>query len=253
MQTTWPYPRFIAHRGGGVLAPENTLAAMRTAVAHGYAMVEYDVKLSADGVPVLLHDDTLTRTTNGTGPVALLPYASLALLDAGHWYGPAFAGEPVPSLTAIARYTRACEVASNIEIKPCPGRAYETGVQTAHTALDLWGDSSLLPLLSSFSDTALAGAAQAAPGLPRALLVGHQTTPGWLARARQLGCVAVHLDDAMVSRQTVTEIHKAGLRLAVWTVNEPARARTLFDWHVDAIITDALDRIDPRGGPDGVT
>jgi len=245
MPTTWPYPRLIAHRGGGALAPENTLAAMRTAVAHGYTMVEYDVKLSADGVPVLLHDDTLERTTSGVGPMALLPYSQLMLLDAGSWYGPAFAGEPVPSLAAIARYTRACRVASNIEIKPCPGKECETGIQTARAALEFWQGADLPPLLSSFSKPALAAAAQAAPSLPRALLVDRHTPAHWLARARQLGCIAVHLDGRMVERQTVGEVHAAGLRMAAWTVNEPARARELFDWGVDAIITDALDRIRP--------
>jgi len=245
MQTTWPYPRFIAHRGGGALAPENTLAAMRTAVAHGYTMVEYDVKLSADNIAILLHDDTLARTTNGTGAVALLPYARLAQLDAGSWYGPTFAGEPVPTLAAVARYTRTCGVASNIEIKPCPGRERETGMQVARAALKYWQGVDLPPLLSSFSEMALAAAAQAAPDLPRALLVTNQTPIDWLARARQLGCIAVHLDERMVDRPMIHEVYQAGLRLAVWTVNEPARAQALFDWGVDAIVTDALDRIGP--------
>ncbi len=116
----WPYPRYVAHRGAGKLAPENTLAAMREGYAHGYRMVEFDVKLSADGVPFLLHDDTLDRTTDGAGRADALPWAELAQLDAGSWHSAIYAGEPLPTFSAIARWALANGVACNIEIKPMP-------------------------------------------------------------------------------------------------------------------------------------
>ncbi|HWZ74476.1 MAG TPA: glycerophosphodiester phosphodiesterase family protein, partial [Casimicrobiaceae bacterium] len=100
----WPYPRYIAHRGGGKLAPENTLAAMRTGYALGYRMVEFDVKLSADSVPFLLHDDTLDRTTSGRGRADALTWTELSKLDAGRWHSPAFAGEPLPMLEQVAHW-----------------------------------------------------------------------------------------------------------------------------------------------------
>ena len=118
----WPYPRYVAHRGGGKLAPENTLAAMREGYAHGYRMVEFDVKLSADGVPFLLHDDTLDRTTDGAGRADALPWAELSKLDAGSWHSAAYAGEPLPTLSAIARWAIANGAACNIEIKPASWR-----------------------------------------------------------------------------------------------------------------------------------
>src|SRR5438093_923645 len=118
----WPYPRYIAHRGAGKLAPENTLAAMRVGYAHGYRMVEFDVKLSGDGVPFLLHDETLDRTTTACGRADAYSWGELAKVDAGSWHSPAFAGEPLPTLTAIARWAIANGVACNIEIKPTPGR-----------------------------------------------------------------------------------------------------------------------------------
>src|SRR5207244_10430546 len=93
----WPHPRVIAHRGGGALAPENTLAGLRLAKALGFGAVEFDVMLSADGVPVLMHDETLERTTDGRGAVAATSYAALAALAAGGRFGPKFKGEPVPS------------------------------------------------------------------------------------------------------------------------------------------------------------
>ncbi|WP_019247880.1 glycerophosphodiester phosphodiesterase family protein, partial [Bordetella pertussis] len=100
----WPYSPYIAHRGGGRLAPENTLAAMRVGAAHGFTMFEFDVKLSRDNVEVLLHDDDVDRTSNGHGPAASKTYAELAQLDAGSWYAPQYAGEPVPTFSAVARY-----------------------------------------------------------------------------------------------------------------------------------------------------
>jgi len=238
----------IAHRGAGALAPENTLAALRVAVARGWRMVEYDVKLSADGVPVLLHDATLERTSDGAGAAGALPYASLALLDAGSWYGPEFAGEPVPSLRAVVRYSLACGLANNIEIKPSPGADHATGVAVARAVQAWWQDApaaSPLPLMSSFSETALAAAQAVAPELPRALLVASDLPADWRERAQRLGCVAVNLNERVVTRQIVRDVHDAGLRLVVWTVNDPARARQLLDWGGEAVVTDALDRIDP--------
>src|SRR6266446_7771444 len=97
MQRPWPYPRVVGHRGGGALAPENTLAAIRGAAAMGFGGVEFDVMLSADRVPVLIHDETLERTTDGRGETSATPYAKLASLDAGAWFGTEFRGERVPS------------------------------------------------------------------------------------------------------------------------------------------------------------
>ncbi|MGB8204876.1 MAG: glycerophosphodiester phosphodiesterase family protein, partial [Candidatus Baltobacteraceae bacterium] len=98
----WPYPNVFAHRGGGALAPENTLAGFDVAARHGQAAAEFDVKLSADDVPFLLHDDTVERTSNGRGAAASLRYVELAGLDAGGWFGPEFAGERMPTLGAAA-------------------------------------------------------------------------------------------------------------------------------------------------------
>src|SRR5882672_11257344 len=114
--TDWPYPFWIAHRGAGKLAPENTLAAFRVGASHGYRAFECDVKLSADGVPFLLHDATLQRTTPERGTASRLTWSELARLDAGGWHGGAYAGEPPPSLDAIAAYCIRNDYALNIEI-----------------------------------------------------------------------------------------------------------------------------------------
>src|SRR5690242_16510147 len=100
----WPYPALCAHRGAGKLAPENTLASLRLGHAHGYRMAEVDAKLSADGVAFLLHDPTLDRTTNACGRADALAWRELSQLDAGSWHAPAYAGESLPTLAAVARF-----------------------------------------------------------------------------------------------------------------------------------------------------
>lgn len=240
----WPYSPYIAHRGGGRLAPENTLAAMRVGAAHGFTMFEFDVKLSRDNVEVLLHDDDVDRTSNGHGPAASKTYAELAQLDAGSWYAPQYAGEPVPTFSAVARYALANGIACNVEIKPCPGREAETGAAVARAAAALWQDALPAPLLSSFAEPALHAARGAAPQLPRALLVD-RVPADWLERLRKYDCIALNINQRDASRELVDAVRQAGYRIAAWTVNDPARARLLLDWGMDAIFTDELATIRP--------
>ncbi|REF02276.1 glycerophosphodiester phosphodiesterase [Cupriavidus plantarum] len=240
----WPYPRHVAHRGAGKLAPENTLAAFRHGASFGYRMFEFDVKLSGDGKPVLLHDATLDRTTSGHGRVDALTLGEIAALDAGSWHSPAYAGEPVPTLAAIARYTRANDLLVNIEIKPVPGNEYRTGAAVALDALSLWEGAAVPPLLSSFSEAALDAAREAAPDLPRALLV--KTLPAdWLDRLARLGCVGLDAHHGELDAAVIQQAHAAGYKVLCYTVNDPARAAELFGWGLDTLITDAVDQISP--------
>jgi glycerophosphoryl diester phosphodiesterase len=247
LSTPWPYPRWIAHRGAGKLAPENTLAAFRVGAAHGYRAFECDVKLAADGVPFLLHDATLQRTTSGHGPADTLPWSELSRLDAGGWHSRAFAGEPLPSFEAIARYCLRNDFALDVEIKPAPGNERATGRVVATTAAALWAAASTPPLLSSFQPTALEGARESAPQLPRALLL--DTLPsGWLEAAQALGCVAVVTNYSVMDDAVLARIHSAGMRGLVYTVNDPAEARRLDALGIDGIVTDAVDRFSPGPG-----
>ncbi len=241
----WPYPRFIAHRGAGKLAPENTLAAFRHGASFGYRMFEFDVKLSADGKPILMHDATLDRTTTGKGRVDALTLGELAALDAGGWHSPAYAGEPVPTLAAIARYTQANGFMVNIEIKPVPGIEYRTGAAVALDELSLWKGAGTPPLLSSFSEVALEAAHQVAPDLPRALLL--DTLPAdWLERLRRLECVALDANHLELDAAVIGAAHSAGFKVLCYTVNDPARAANLLSWGLDGLITDAVDQIAPQ-------
>lgn len=241
----WRYPTWIAHRGAGRLAPENTLAAFRLGAAHGFQMMEYDVKLTADDVPILLHDDTLERTSSGQGRAADFRYAELARHDFGSWHSPAYAGEPVATLYSIAAYTRANDIHSNIEIKPTPGMETHTGERIAQLAQQLWEGAELPPLLSSFSEKALAAARDAVPELPRALLIEEELPPDWRDRALWLQCSGLNLNDRYTTPEIIQQIRDAGLSVAVWTVNDVARARQLLGWGCHAVITDEVQAMSP--------
>lgn len=241
----WPYPRILAHRGGGLLAPENTLAGIRLARNMGFIAVEFDVKLTADGVPVLMHDDTLERTTDGRGEVTRTSYKELAKLDAGGWFGNEFSGEPVPSFAAASALCRDAGIWANIEIKPCPGRERETGQTVARMTKLLWAGAQPPPLLSSFSALALETAAVEAPDLPRALLVD-EVQPNWRTQLERFQCVALHVSQLHLSAALVRAVHDAGYALLTYTVNDSERALDLLEWGVDALVTDQLDVIAPN-------
>jgi glycerophosphoryl diester phosphodiesterase len=238
----WRRCRWLAHRGGGNLAPENTLAAFRLGHRHGCKAFECDVKLSADGVAFLLHDTTLERTTGEIGVAGDRTWAELATLDAGSRHSAAFAGERIPTLETIAQFCIATGSLLNIEIKPTPGVDALTGQRVAAEAARLWQGQAQLPLLSSFSVDAVAAAREAAPGLPRALLLD-ALTPGWFEQAQALGCVAVVADFVLVDAQWVERLHAVGLVAMAYTVNDALVAERLFGWGVDALFTDAVDRL----------
>ena len=242
--SAWPYPRYCAHRGAGKLAPENTLAAMRVGFAHDYRMVEFDVKLSADAVAFLLHDDKLDRTTDGRGPAGALTWAELSRLDAGSWHSSAFAGEPLPTFAAIAQWAIESGVACNVEIKPMPGTDEVTGRAVALAARDLWRDAAVSPLLSSFSEVSLAAARAAVPELERALLL-EKIPPDWRARLERLDCIAIDPDYRELDAALVRSARDAGYRVLTYTPNDPKVIARLLDWGVDTVITDAIDLVRP--------
>ncbi len=182
-------------------------------------MFECDVKLSADGVPFLLHDATLERTTNGTGVAGDQPWSALARLDAGSWHSRAYAGEPLPTLDNIARFCLRNDYFLNIEIKPTPGLEQRTGEVVAAEAARLWAGAQVPPLLTSFRPEALEGAQGAAPHLPRGLLLDTLWT-GWLETALSLDCAAIVCNHALWDTSSVTQAKSAGFRCLSYTPND---------------------------------
>ncbi len=238
----WSYPKILAHRGGGTLAPENTLAALRCALAHGFRAVEFDVMALRTGELVLMHDVRLGRTVRGEGKVADCTLAELASADAGAWFSAAYAGEPVPSFAEAAAFCLRHGLWINVEIKPARGLEADTGVRVAEACAALPAGS---VLLSSFSAAALQAARDAAPMLPRALLV--EAVPvNWREQLDELDASALHVQAGLLTPAQAAAVKQVGFGLLCYTVNEPAMADYLFGLGVDAICTDRLDRI-PAG------
>lgn len=236
----WPYPHIFAHRLGGSLAPENTLTGLRRASKIGVKAVECDVKLSADSVLFLLHDDTLERTTTGRGPAVALTMAELQLLDAGVRHHRAYKGEVLPTLAELAAVTIPNGIAVNLEIKANPGQDEETGRKLAQAVQALWAGADTMPLLSSFSTAALCAARQAAPELPRALLV--ESIPlDYLTELNQCAAAALHVEQRALTQDVVQKLHNQGYRIMAYTVNDTLRARKLLSWGVDMLCTDRPD------------
>jgi glycerophosphoryl diester phosphodiesterase len=239
MISEWPYPKLFAHRGGGNLAPENTLAGMRMAAAQAYRAVEFDVKLAACGTLIVFHDDTLDRTTNGKGLVASTSYEQIAQLDAGSWHSTKFAGERVPTFVELAELCIESGLLCNVEIKPNAGQERETGEAVVKACKKIWEDKKYLPLLTSFSFVALAAAQAEAPEFPRAILF-EKIPADWKAQATKLACVSVNCNHDYVNADVVQTIRGAGYRVMCYTVNDISKAKKLFAWGVDGIFTDAL-------------
>lgn len=247
----WFYPKILAHRGGGTLAPENTLAAMRCGRAHGFRAVEFDVMLSRDAIPILMHDPHFGRTVRGQGKVSDTDAAPLLAMDAGSWFGGQYAGEPVPSYEQAVNYCKANGIWMNVEIKPVPGFEVQTGRVVAQWTRRLFADeladparSAALPLFSSFSFEALVAAQDEEPGIPRALLVDVIPTD-WRERLLALDAIALHTNHRNLTKAQAKAVKEAGYSLFCYTVNTPERARELLTWGVDAFCTDRIDAIGP--------
>jgi glycerophosphoryl diester phosphodiesterase len=237
-----PLPPVIGHRGAAASAPENTLAALRRASVLGCRWVEFDVRLTADDEPILLHDARLERTTDGGGKAAALPLATIRRYDAGSWFAPAFVGERVPTLAEALALLGELGLGANIELKAERGRARRTGVRVAAVIARSWPSSSPPPIVSSFLPHALSGVREAAPELARGLLL-RVLPKNWQALAQRLDCATIHADQRFLNPDNVAEIRRWGYSLLAYTVNDVARARCLFDWGVTAVFSDFPDAV----------
>lgn len=209
-------------------APENTLASFREARRRGAPWVEIDVKLTADGVPIVMHDASLARTMGIDRLVAETPRAEL----------PA----DVPTFEQAIDCFRELGLGCNVEIKPCEGREAETARVTVETLRRAWPAALPAPLLSSFKDVSLKAAQEAAPEFARALLMS-ELTEDWQGRAEAVGAAGMNVGRRKLTAAGAVAIKRAGYALSVWTVNDPDEARAIVGMGADCIITDAPDVI----------
>ncbi|MGE0096604.1 MAG: glycerophosphoryl diester phosphodiesterase [Alphaproteobacteria bacterium] len=237
------FPPVIGHRGAARHAPENTLAGLRAAACMGVTCVEFDVRLTRDGVPVLFHDDTVERTTDGQGRLGALTLAQVRRLDAGSWFAPRFASEPVPTLVEAIKALARLDLAANIELKPEEAQGAAMARAVLGVLRKSWPRERPRPLLSSFDWSALATLAAEDAAWPRGLLIRNPRQPDWRAWAVRIGAAAIHCGARGLDRAGVETLLAAGLPVAVYTVNDARRARNLWKWGVDAIFTDDPARL----------
>ena len=222
-------PLICAHRGASAAAPENTLAAFVAARELGADSFELDVDLTSDGVPVLLHDGTLDRTTDGTGPVAKMTYAEVKRLDAGSWKDPKFAGEPLPTLEDALRTRGSLYV--NIELKAGGGKIDEIAEKAVRLIEKYRAEKAVI--ISSFSREALEAVKRFNPRVRTGFLYFGKTPDTMPA-----GIDAVHPHFATVNAEYMEWARAKGYQVNVWTVNDPKEMTRLMDLGVDSIITD---------------
>lgn len=240
-------PRLIGHRGAARHAPENTLSGMRTGALQGALWVELDVKITRDGVPILMHDDDVDRTTNGHGRVADMDFDDIRRLDAGAWFGADFRGERVPTLAEAIQAAQLLDINLNLEIKPCPGRDEQTAGIALSMALNLWPADLPPPLISSFSVESLAMAKVVAPHWPRGYLMDEEPAD-WADIADRLGAATINIDAKKQTEDTIRAFRATGRPVLAYTVNDADQARQLFQWGVAGVFTDT-----PKGLYEGLT
>jgi glycerophosphoryl diester phosphodiesterase len=235
----------IAHRGASGSAPENTLAAFRKAVELGAGFIETDLQLSRDARLVALHDDTLERTTNGSGPVSSRTLEELRKLDAGSWFGGSgreeeagFAGERIPTIEEILAFGREHEIGLFLEVKPTGPSGAEHAIVGALRACGEVPRSVVL----SFSPSVLKRVRQLEPLAVTGFLFG-DSLPAAVATAVDAGARQLLPRTGHVTRELVTEAHAHDLRVVAWTANTVDEMEKLISAGVDGIITNYPDRL----------
>ncbi len=235
-------PPVIAHRGASAYAPENTMAAFVKAAQLGIQWVEFDVMQASCGKPIIFHDDELDRTTNGQGEVNHFSYPYLASLDAGSWFDPVFSGERIPTLISVIDLLSHAHLSANVEIKALPGHEEALVKQVVDEIRPKISLTEGRILFSSFSLAALHSLRQYAPDCLIGLLL-HEWEPDWQAICKSLHCVSVHVNHEIMTPAAAYTIKSMGKALLCYTVNDPARARELYSWGVDAVFSDVPDKI----------
>lgn len=228
-------PVVVAHRGAMAYAPENTIAAYTLALEQGAEAIELDVHLSQDGIPVVIHDHTLERTTNGKGLVASHTFADLRGLDAGAWFSPSFAGQRILTLGEVLAWAQG-RVYLKIELKTLPMRY--AGIEEKVLALLKRWDMEEQVEVFSFDHPCVRRFKALAPHIPVGVCYTGDVGDH-VALARYASAEVIHPQWMGVSREVVEAAHAAGLWVDAWTVNDPQIAQSLAEWGVDFIKTDA--------------
>jgi glycerophosphoryl diester phosphodiesterase len=229
------------HRGDRSIAPENTIPALQGALDSSLDFVETDLQLTADGVPVLIHDETVDRTTDGSGAVVDLTFSQLRTLDAGSWYSPAFAGVRVPSFDEFLAIFQSSEKQALLELK---GFWTEDEVRLVVGKLAASGATHRVTF-ASFDFTTLMNLRSAAPEIPR-VIIQRLLPADPVALAEHFHAIAILTSPGSVEadHDAVADMHAAGLGLLLYTLNSKQRWSEALELGVDGIITDRPSNLD---------
>lgn len=236
----WPLSFLIAHRGASQLAPENTLVALKKAFEAGASSIEFDVQLTADHQPIIFHDETLARTTNGHGRVSETSYKKITTLDAGNWFSPEYKNERVPTLKAWLETAAKLSLNLNLEMK-CNTK--KESIVLAELVIDhikkYWPLHSNKLLISSNNSFALAQIAERS-NFPIGFVTEHVLTEKNAAALVNASIVSIHQPHQLMNKKYVEMLHGHDLRVLTYTVNDLNRINELKKMGVDGVFTDSL-------------
>lgn len=232
------FPFIIGHRGAKALAPENTLRSFKQAAICGVSCIEFDAKLSKDNIPFILHDDTVDRTTNGTGLAKDMTWQELQQLDAGSWMGAKFTGEKLPSLEQTLNLCLSLGLRVNIELKPCPGREEETAEIILSETKKLWPKEAPAPLISSFERPSLEVAAQIVPDWDLGYLMDTDIPDDWAEFADKIKASTLNINQEGQTAASLKQFKNYGKPVLAYTCNDYQHGIFLKEQGVTAIFTD---------------
>ena len=230
-----------AHRGIPSQAPENTLSGIRLAAQLGARWIELDTQLSKDRTPVVMHDETLDRTTSGSGLLREKTLDELRMLDTGEWYKPEYSGELFPVLEEVLEECKKLDLTLNLELKLYPASDPAALVERVIELIQENEFPLEKLLLSSFSREALVRCRELMPQLRRGF-ISEEADFGLNGVLKEIEPYSIHLDHRVLTPEIARDIKGAGTVLAIWTMNEPEKAEFFFNMGVDNIITDMIDQ-----------
>jgi len=231
----------IAHRGASLEAPENTMQAFSTAYQKGATHIECDVRLTADKVPIIIHDDTLERTTNGKGPVDKCRYQVIETLDAGSWFNDAFSGTAVPKLSELLCWQKKSGVTLHLEIKPLNPNTLDADLDIILEQVHALADTQKIHLLS-FQYAVLKRLQKLNNHIPTVLAITRCQSQD-IENAIAANCHQINSSYDHVCPKQIKNIQNRGLRVGIYTVNQDEQIKELVHYHVDAVFVDDMHLI----------
>lgn len=241
MKNIYPFPRFIAHRGFSNFAPENTITSLRKAHENGFQMVEFDVQESSDGVLLLMHDESIERTTGKTGVIGEMQWEIIKNINANRNYELQFPNEKVPNIEQVFHILSECNLNANLEIKPTNGRNFEITKRICMYIHEYWPSHLPIPIISSFSRECLIAASEFRFREGRGkYYIGclYEDLPSdWLEFAKEIRAESIHLEYSRINASLIRTIKNQGFWLLCYTVEDEASSEKLFKMGVDGIFT----------------